>query len=222
MEHAVRSRYGDVTVAYSMIFMPLVGAIPPRIKKIARKTEAELRERSSPDTGIRAAWEVYAASMGLEGADLPAPAALRNEVLRGRNIPKINCAVDCANITALRYDSPVGVFDLASLTPSIDLRLATQDDSLVPIAGTEAISCIPGEVVYSDRCGVFSRYSRDAERSKVTEATRNLLCVVDGAPGVGGHHVEAAMKFMLSLLEDATNGAAELSYKGLLTASEPA
>lgn len=210
-------------MAYSVFSVPFVGPIPPRIKKIARKTETELRERPMAETtDTRLAWEIYATSMGLADADLPAPAALRSDILRGRNIPKINCLVDCANITALRYDSPVGVFDVASLGFPVRLRLATQSDWLIPIGTDEAVACLPGEVVYGDRHGVFSRYCRDAERSKITEATQNVLCVVDGAPGVRGSHVDAAMEFMLSLLDDATDGAANLDYTGLLAASRSA
>lgn len=214
IDPAVIARYGEVKLAYVLLGNATVGATPPRLKKVARAVEQELRNALSPSAlgASLVGWQRLAADMGLSSrADLPAPHGLVADVLAGRTMPKINCIVDAANITALKFQTPVGVFDHDRLTAPITLRLAGADEEIVPILASEALRCVPGEIVYADAIRVFSRYSRDADFSKVTEDTRNLLCVVDGTPATRTDVLLEAASFLIGLICDVSVSRLEVS-----------
>jgi DNA/RNA-binding domain of Phe-tRNA-synthetase-like protein len=205
IDSTVVKLYGDIKLSYLLITGFEVLPTPPRLKKVARKVEQDLRDQfSTPDdSDLLQSWRRLAHDMGLTDADdLPAPRALVENVLLGRNIPKINCVVDAANITAIKYQTPVGVFDADMLEPPIRLRLAQQDEGLVPILATAEVKCKYNEIVYADSTRIFSRYSRDADYSKITEHTKNILCVVDGTSEISRTHIVNALSFLESLFAD--------------------
>jgi DNA/RNA-binding domain of Phe-tRNA-synthetase-like protein len=203
IDPSVISRYGAMKISYLHLENYVVSSTPPRIKKIARRVEQELRDslRDSSGNETLRSWQQLAGEMGLtDSEDLPAPHALVDSVLSGKTCPKINSVVDAANMTALKFLTPVGAFDADKLTPPIRLRIATEGESIIPIMGTCEIKCLPGEIVYADRYRVFSRYSRDADFSKITEDTRNVLCVVDGTPSITEEYLQETLAFLQSLL----------------------
>jgi DNA/RNA-binding domain of Phe-tRNA-synthetase-like protein len=199
----VIDRYGGLKIAYLRLDNYAVTSSPPRIKKMARRVEQELRESiaTPAQSPTLSSWQRLAGEMGLTGQeDLPAPHALVDSVLSGRTLPKINSVVDAANITALKFLTPVGVFDADKLTPPIRLRLAGDGETITPIMSTEDVKCMPGEIVYADQRRVFSRYSRDADFSKITADTRNILSVVDATPAIPASYAQEALTFLRSLL----------------------
>lgn len=205
IDPSVRATYGDVKLAYVLASGLVVGQTPPRLKKIARAVEADVRADAQVDDGKQRLddWAQLAQNMGLtQSSDLPAPHALVRDVLRGRTIPKINFVVDTANIVALKFMTPVGVFDLDALEPPISLRLARNGEEITPIAADAPVACVNREIVYAERSRVFSRYSRDAEFSKVTDQTTRILCVVDGTPEMSARHVLEAAEYLVALLRD--------------------
>ncbi len=183
----VRDTYGDVNLAYLVFSDFRVGSTPPRLKKIARRVEEELRSSAGEEgLGERlVSWEKLARRMGLTDIDdLPAPRALVHSVLKGNTIPKINFVVDSANVTALKFRTPVGAFDLGKLRGT---------DCPPPRGRRRGDNADRGEQARrlrarGDRvCGprrLFSRYSRDADFSKITDETTTVLCVVDGTPEI--------------------------------------
>ncbi len=205
IDPAVVQTYGAVKLAHITVSDVVVGDTPPRLKKIARRVEQDLRTSIRPGEigDALSSWELLGHRMGLSDIDeLPAPRALVEDVLAGRNMPKINCVVDSANITALTHLTPVGVFDLDRLEPPITLRCAGEDEEIVPILASEPVKCHPSEIVYTDRSRVFSRYSRDADFSKITSETRNILCVIDGTPEMTSEYLLTAAAMLVDLLTD--------------------
>ena len=122
IDPAVVKLYGDVKVSYLLITGFDVLPTPPRLKKVARKVEQEFRDqfKTPDDSDLLQSWKRLGRDMGLtDSDDFPAPRALVETILLGRNIPKINCVVDAANITAIKYQTPVGVFDADKLVSPI-------------------------------------------------------------------------------------------------------
>ena len=209
IDPAVRDAYGAVNVAFLVLSNLTVTKTPPRLKKIARKAEAELREAAAdrwPGEGL-SSWEELAGRMGLvQRSDLPAPRELAESIRAGRTIPKINSVVDAANVTAICYETPVGAFDLDTLEPPITLGLAGAGASITPILATSPVTCVEDEIVYADKNRVFSRYSRDADFSKITDDTKHVLCVVDGTPEMPTSRLTEAAELLAGLLTDALEG----------------
>jgi DNA/RNA-binding domain of Phe-tRNA-synthetase-like protein len=208
IDPSIISRYGTIKISYLHLSNYTVSSTPPRIKKIARRAEQELREsiKDPRESETLRSWERLASEMGLSNSeDFPAPHALVDSILNGKTCPKINSVVDAANITALKFLTPVGAFDAEKLTPPIQLRIAADGESIIPIMGTCEVKCVPGEIVYADRHRIFSRYSRDADFSKITADTTNILCVVDGTPSISDVYLQEALAFLQSLLVETAN-----------------
>lgn len=217
--------YGAVKLAYRFFADLQVIPTPPRLKKIARLREQGLRDRVESlevHTNV-AAWRTLADAMGLVREDeTPAPIGLAHSILVGRSLPKINSVVDCANVAAITHLTPVGVFDLARLTPPIQLRLATEGETIHPIGALAPVRCRRGEIVYADSMGIFSRYSRDADRSKVTFETATVLCVVDGTPSTPFELVEEAVADVEDLIIGISGPEARVVSRGAVAAQPTA
>jgi DNA/RNA-binding domain of Phe-tRNA-synthetase-like protein len=203
----IRSRFPGVKVAYLLLRNAQVISTPPRQKKRARATENELRssfDQKSILTELNiASWIDLYKSMDLDVTEIrPAQLELALNVLRGKNIPKINSIVDAANMLAITSKCPVGAFDLDHLVTPVMLRLSVAAETYVPLFCSEPETVTLGEIVYADNEGIFSRYSKDADRSKITLDTRNVLYVIDGAPSTEKMILLRALDDLSDLLAD--------------------
>ena len=64
----------------------------------------------------------------------------------------------------------------------------------------------PGEIVYADDEGVFSRHAKDSHRTRVRESTTRVLFVVDGCPGVVEGDLDRACALLTDTLRDVVPG----------------
>jgi len=183
----VRDLYPGVKVAFLWATGIRVRPCPNRLRKVGRAVEDELRRKHTPESifqdPVIASWvEIY----DLMGIDkeilLPAQLDLSLKVLSGERIPRINNLVYIANTVSVAHRCPVGAFDGDTLVGSAVLRLSSDGETYVPIFAEKPERIPAGEIVYADEKGVFSRYSKDADRTKILEDTRTALYVVDGAP----------------------------------------
>ena len=94
------------------------------------------------------------------------------------------------------------MFDLDGIDGRVELRPACPGESVRPMSRAAEVPLEPGELVYADSTQVFSRYSRDAERTRVTGATTSILCLVDGTPVTPVEHVQEALGALTVLLHD--------------------
>lgn len=207
IDSKVAEKFGSIKVGYMFIDNIAVIKTPPREKKLARQVEATIRERLQSKNLLEETkileWTALANKMGISEEDeLPANIGLLKSINSGRDIPKINCVVDAANIIAAKFCCPVGVFDANALHSEITLRIATAGENYLPLLGDKNIEVHEGEIVYSDSQGIFSRYCKDADRSKVTEQTTSLFCVVDGTNETPAEYVEQVRNELSDLLKE--------------------
>lgn len=199
--------HGSVKIAYLVISGIVVSKTPPREKKIARIIEAELRSQFNEidftsDFYIKE-WLAFASQMRIEKPELlPAQIGLIKNILLGRDIPKINNVVDAGNIIAAKFRCPVGIFDLSTLGKDVTLRKAGAGERYTPMFELESTELLQGEVVYADEMGIFSRYSKDSDRTKITELTDTILCVIDGTNGIFSEHLLNARTELAQLLKE--------------------
>jgi DNA/RNA-binding domain of Phe-tRNA-synthetase-like protein len=102
--------------------------------------------------------------------------------LKRGELPAINSLVDAYNLISLRSRCSLGAHDLDAITFPVKLTLLTGQESFVPLGETEPVAVVPGEYGYVDAAGrLLCRLDvRQADFSKVTEATRNVLLIVEG------------------------------------------
>ena len=134
--------------------------------------------------------------------------ALVRQVLKGNKIRHINKLVDLYNYISLKYIIPVGGEDLAKVKGDLVLDFARGDEPFVRLGGTENESPLSGEVVYKDEEGVLCRRWnwREADRTKLTEDTKNAVIVVEGLLPIQKETIETATKELADLIKKYCGG----------------
>jgi DNA/RNA-binding domain of Phe-tRNA-synthetase-like protein len=123
----------------------------------------------------------------------PASEALLRRILRGNPLPTINTLVDAYNLASVSTSIPFGAFDFDRIKGELLMREALPGEEFLGIGMDAPIRLIGGEAIIQDDERLIAVYPyRDAEYSKVTISTRNLLLMVCGVPGVGRLELEKA------------------------------
>ena len=136
------------------------------------------------------------------------PSSIENllrRVGKGHRLPHVNRLVDLYNAVSLRHFVPVGGEDLDAVEGDVLLRFATDSEPAVRLLGEPpelARPPKPGEVIYADSAGALCRRWnwKEADRTKLTEATTRGFLVVEGLPPVNRAAVEAALADLAALV----------------------
>ena len=130
--------------------------------------------------------------------------SLYRAVLNGRAVRHINAIVDCYNLISLKHMLPVGGEDLDKVQGNITLTIASADEPAVQLLGDkDARAPHKGEVIYKDSVSAICRRFnwREAERTKLTEQTRNAILVIEGISPATKEEVECALNELRKLVE---------------------
>jgi len=140
----------------------------------------------------------------------PSGEALLRRVLHGREIPKISTVVDSYNLASLKTIIPLSGFDLDTLHLPLRVRLSRQNEEFYGIGMKAPIKLEKRMLVLADRERIVCIYPyRDAEATKITEKTRNVVIVGYGAPKVQKEELTRAVKTALSFILQTSGGKAE-------------
>lgn len=140
------------------------------------------------------------------------PSSIENlvrRVLKGQSLPHVNPLVDLYNTVSLRHLVPVGGEDLERVEGDVRLTFATDHEPPVLLLGEpEARSPKPGEVIYRDDLGTLCRRWnwKEADRTKLTAATRHAFLVIEALPPVGRDLVERAAGELAALIREHCGG----------------
>ncbi len=160
----------------------------------ARIRSAYTAESVKDDPVLRAYRDFYW-DLGIDPTKTrPASEALIRRIVSGKGLPRVNTLVDSYNLASALSRVPLAAFDLDKLAgDALSVRFSRQGELFLGI-GMDSPRILSGkEVVVEDGAGLIAIYPyRDAERTKVTESTRNVLVMVCGAPGVPEDALEEA------------------------------
>jgi lysyl-tRNA synthetase class 2 len=132
---------------------------------------------------------------------------LVSRIKEGKSIRSISTIVDLFNIVSLRYLVPCGGDDVDTVEGDLTLGIATGKEIFAPLFKPDAVEHpSPGEVIFfNQKSGrVFCRRWtwRNADFSKITEQTNNLIINVDGlGPAVPRERIVAATAELTGLLQ---------------------
>jgi len=175
---------------------------PPGVSEALRRAEALLPTRLegvlvSEHPSI-AVWREAYRRFGAKPKDHPSSIEnLVRRVSKGGTIPHINRVVDIYNAVSLATLLPAGAEDLDAIDGDVELTIAGESEPAVRLLGEpEPRPPRAGEVIYRDRAGAICRRWnwKEADRTKLTEGTRNALVVVEGLPPIGREAVAAAIE----------------------------
>jgi len=143
------------------------------------------------------------------------PSSIENLVrraLKGQPLPSINPLVDLYNAISLRHLVPAGGEDLDRIEGDVLLTLAAANEPPVLLLGeSEPRPPKPGEVIYRDDAGAICRRWnwKEADRTKLTAATRNAVLVIESLPPVGRDAVARAAEELAALIRTHCGGRVE-------------
>jgi len=140
------------------------------------------------------------------------PSSIENLVRRvskGHSLRHVNRLVDLYNAISLKHLVPAGGEDLDAIDGDVELAFAGDAEPAVRLLGEpEAHPPKKGEVIYRDRVGAICRRWnwKEADRTKLTEATTRGLLVIEGQPPVDRAMVAAAAGELAVLVEKHCGG----------------
>lgn len=115
----------------------------------------------------------------------PAGEALARRVADGEGLPSILPLVDAYNLASAETLVPVSAFALDAVEGSLTVDVAGDDESFDPIGG-EPTELDAGRPVVRDEAGIVSLLAyRDAQRTALSDATDEALCLVCGPTEAG-------------------------------------
>lgn len=115
----------------------------------------------------------------------PASEALIRRILQGKDIPKINTAVDAYNLVSIETHIAIGAFDDDLLKGQLTMRYADEGEEFMGIGMKEPKTLNGQEIVISDEEHLAAIYPyRDADLTKITNSTETIYILSCGVPGI--------------------------------------
>jgi len=170
--------------------------------------EAELRRVYSlaavKDIGILRRQRDFFWQLGVDPTKVrPASEALLRRIVQGKGLPRILPIVDAYNLASVKTLLTFSAFDAAKIEPPLCVRFAQPDEEVLLI-GLRMKRLSGRELVLTDALRILCVYVHgDADATKVTDATRDILLVAYGIPVVSDTELEeglsVAVRYILGL-----------------------
>lgn len=126
-------------------------------------------------------WRDVYREMGYKPKKYPSTVeAMAVRVLKGKEIPMINCAVNTYLLTQLAYLIPIGGHDASKVNGQITLDLSPGGEEFNGI-GTDVELTDPGEIVYKDDRQILTRRwnYRDCDAAKITKGSKDMVLIME-------------------------------------------
>lgn len=142
----------------------------------------------------------------------PANEALLRRVVGGEGLPQINAVVDLYNVASVSTLLPMCAYDLEKIQgKTLLIDYAHNGEHFFGIGMDSPLELSGKEIIVRDGNGPISLYPyRDAEATKVSIGTRDVLFTVDGVPGITPLELLWALKICLKYVSRFVGGTAEV------------
>lgn len=186
----------------------------PEIIDMLRQAEAALPAKFGSTPVIEhpyiAPWREAYRKFGAKPKDYPSSIEnLTRRVLGGTVLRHVNNLVSIYNIISLRYVLPLGGEDMDKVVGDVFLTRAGNAEPAVCLLGEkEARPPHTGEIIYKDDLGAICRRWnwKEADRTKLTEDTRNAFLIIESLPPVPRITVETAIRELADLIKQYCGG----------------
>lgn len=190
IEHDVRTRFPGIKVLVRRVNDVKVEKVNPELgalkEKLIEETKNKFNVESLKDVPIFRLYRDFFWRLGIDPTkNRPAAEALVRRILAGKPIPSINSVVDAYNLASVKTLVALAVFDADKLRGELTLRFAKVGEEFLGIGMEKPLHLSGDEVVVSDAEKLVAVYPyRDAEASKVTRETKNIVILVCGVPEI--------------------------------------
>jgi len=203
----LKIRFPDLIVLTARMENVRIETRNAELEQFGKEVVQEIKERydleSLKDQEIIRAYRDFFWDVGIDPTKhRPAAEALIRRVLRGSTLPNINTLVDAYNLASMKTEVALAAFDAERIKGDLLMRFAKENEKFVGIGMEKPLSLQGGEVVISDAEKIVAIYPhRDADSSRITLTTRNILLMSCGVPSVDErilrNATEMARKYML-------------------------
>lgn len=156
-------------------------------------------------------------SMGVDWhSRRPSPEALLRRIAVGKSLYSVNTCVDAYNLVVMKHRISVGAFDADNVSFPTILRYAGEGDEILLLGDTEPTKYTAKEIAYYDQKGGYNidfNY-RDAQRTMVTEATKNVWINVDGVYDITPEQVKVSLHESVEMIMNYCGGT--LEFEGVI------
>ncbi len=203
IDDAIRARYELCIGLAAIVDVRPVAKEPlePEISAVEATLRARYELSTLKDIRVLRLQRDFFWHMGIDPTKVrPASEALLRRILMGRGLPRISPIVDAYNLASVQTLLTFSVFDLKRIVPPLLLRFAHAGETVHLIGGR--LKRLKGkEMVLCDSGKILCVYVHgDTEHTKVTAATKDLLLVAYGIPGISkselGHGMEIALDYI--------------------------
>ncbi|MFN8411720.1 MAG: phenylalanine--tRNA ligase beta subunit-related protein [Anaerolineales bacterium] len=190
------------------------------ITDLLRQAESGLAEKFGNTPVIEhphiATWREAYRKFGAKPKDYPSSIEnLSRRVLNGAAIGHINNLVSLYNTISLRHILPVGGEDVDKITGDVLLTQAGPNEAAILLLGEkEARAPHPGEIIYKDDLGAICRRWnwKEADRTKLTQETKNAFLVIEAIPPVTRDTVETATRELAEIVRQYCGGTVSTAF----------
>jgi DNA/RNA-binding domain of Phe-tRNA-synthetase-like protein len=196
----VKTAFPDLMVLVSQISGVNVEAVNPRLEEFKETITEEMRRFCTAeilkDRPVLRAYRDFFWQIKVDPTKTrPAAEALIRRIVTGKPLPTINTLVDAYNLASVKTEVAIAAFDADKLRGDLTMRFAERDEEFLGIGMDKPLRLQRGEIVIQDDEKLVAVYPyRDAEDSKVTEATRNVALLFCGVPGINRETLIDTMK----------------------------
>lgn len=150
----------------------------------------------------------------------PSPEALLRRIALKKGLYKINTCVDAYNLVVMKNRVSSGAFDLDKIKFPTVIRLAKEAEEILLLGDDQPTKYKPTEIAYFDQVGGYNidfNY-RDAQRTAVTNKTKNILINIDGVYDITREKVEKTLKETIDMILKYCGG--EVEAAGVVSDNE--
>ncbi|WP_455278253.1 B3/B4 domain-containing protein [[Eubacterium] cellulosolvens] len=186
----LKNRYPNLQALVSYIDNVKVAKSADELEVFSQEIFSEVKHKYTlsnlKDVPIFRSYRDFFWQVGIDPTKVrPAAEALIRRILAGKTIPKINNLVDSYNLASIKTEVALAAFNRDELIGDLIMRQSKVGEKFFGIGMNESLTLTGSEVVITDSEQLVAIYPhRDAEISKITSSTRNILLLTCGVPGI--------------------------------------
>lgn len=146
----------------------------------------------------------------------PSPEALLRRVVQGKGLYTVNTCVDAYNLIVMKHRISIGAFDAEKIQFPTILRFAKEGDEILLLGDDKPTTYSSKELAYYDKVGGYNidfNY-RDAQRTMVTEKTKDIWINVDGVYDITPEQVTKSLRESIEIIMKYCGGM--LEFEGVV------
>lgn len=208
--------YPSISIGIAVIKNVIITKTNPLLEKEKNEFLIELAGLTTEQLGIYPeiiSYRKLYKEMGIDWhSRRPSPEALLRRIALNKGLYNINTCVDAYNLVVMKHRVSVGAFDLDAFKFPTVLRFPEEGEEILLLGDQEPTKYTSRELAYFDQIGGYNidfNY-RDAQRTAVTQNSKNLFINVDGIYDITPEMVEKSLRESIELIIKYCGGKVEL------------